>query len=128
MVYRSPATLLTGRRPWHCPGEHGFVGLQKAREMGSWRLPPRFQRKNWEARQCVAGSGSTQAAPQKVMRKAKVAVETPDRETCQDHGASGGELLPAQSKTSFKQASLMGCKWRSQTARLPNPVVWGTQG
>jgi hypothetical protein len=33
----------------------------------SWRPPPRFQRKAWETRQCVAGSRFLQTAPEKAM-------------------------------------------------------------
>jgi hypothetical protein len=41
-----------------------------ARGTGSWVLAPRFQKMAWKNRQCVAGSGSLQAAPLRVMCKA----------------------------------------------------------
>jgi hypothetical protein len=41
--------------------------MQNARVVRSQRLPLRFQRKAWEARQCVAGSASLQAACERAM-------------------------------------------------------------
>jgi hypothetical protein len=34
---------------------------------GLWKIPPRFQRKVYEARQCVVGPGSLQVIPERVM-------------------------------------------------------------
>jgi hypothetical protein len=40
----------------------GFDGLQNFGLTGSWRLPPRLQKKTWEARQCMAGLEFLQTA------------------------------------------------------------------
>jgi hypothetical protein len=38
--------------------------------MKAWRLPPRFKRKAWEHRHCVAGLDLLQVAPGKVRHEA----------------------------------------------------------
>lgn len=48
----------------HGPCDVVFASMQKARAIGSQRIQPRFQRKAWEARQCVAMLGFLQAAPE----------------------------------------------------------------
>jgi hypothetical protein len=45
-------------RPWCHPHDAGFTGVQNAGVAGYGRFPPRFQRKAWEAQQCVARSKS----------------------------------------------------------------------
>jgi hypothetical protein len=42
----------------HYPCDTGFAGMHNAGVMALWRLPLRFQREAWEARQCVKGSES----------------------------------------------------------------------
>jgi hypothetical protein len=51
-IQGSLATAQTGSKPWHCPHDTGFAGMQNARITGSWRLPPEFQRKAWQSREC----------------------------------------------------------------------------
>lgn len=62
MAQEGPFTVVTGSRPWHRACDAGFVGMPNAGVTGSSRLTPRFQMKVWEARQCVAGSGSLQGS------------------------------------------------------------------
>lgn len=50
-------------RPWYCPPDAGFEGMQNAR-VG--RLPPIFQRN--EGGQCVAGLGFQQAAARRAVQ------------------------------------------------------------
>jgi hypothetical protein len=59
-----------GSRPCHHPCVVGSAGIKNARITKLKKLPPRFQRKAWEARQCVAGSVFLQAAPEMVMQEA----------------------------------------------------------
>jgi hypothetical protein len=49
--------------------DSGFESTLNARVVGSWKLPPRFQRKAWEATQCVAVSDVLKEAPDRVSMK-----------------------------------------------------------
>jgi hypothetical protein len=48
-----PTTKVVSKPCHHAP-DAGFTGMQNVRALGSWRLPPRFQRKVWEVRKCIA--------------------------------------------------------------------------
>lgn len=52
-----------GRTPWHHPHDANFTGMQKMRAVGSWKLPPGFERKDWETRQCVKGQCPPEQGP-----------------------------------------------------------------
>jgi hypothetical protein len=65
-----PFAARIDNRTWCCPCDACFAGRQNARLVGSWRLPHRFKRKAQEARQCVAGTKSLWASPERVMCKA----------------------------------------------------------
>lgn len=39
-----------GNGPWYHPDGVGSAGMQDAKVKESWKLPPRFQRKVWEAK------------------------------------------------------------------------------
>lgn len=54
-VQEDLAATQAGRTPWHDPHDANCTGMQKMRATGSWKLPPRFERKDWESRQCVEG-------------------------------------------------------------------------
>lgn len=45
MLQGGLAAAEAGSRPWHHPGDAGFIGMHNARVTGSWRLLPRFQKK-----------------------------------------------------------------------------------
>jgi hypothetical protein len=62
MVQVGPVTAQVGSRLWYHSQNAGFTGMQNPSFMDSWRLPPRFQRKAWEACYCVAESGSLQTS------------------------------------------------------------------
>jgi hypothetical protein len=52
------------------PHKASFAGIQDSKVIGSWRLPPRFQKKVRKDRKCVAGLGSLQANPKIVKHDA----------------------------------------------------------
>jgi hypothetical protein len=47
---------------WHHSPNSGFANMKKCKNFRLWWLPPRFERRAWEKRQCVAGPWSLQAA------------------------------------------------------------------
>ena len=58
------AAVQDGSRLWHQSCGAGSAGMQDSGVRGSWRHPPRFQGKSWEARQGIAGPESLQAPPE----------------------------------------------------------------
>lgn len=62
-VQEDLAATQAGRTPWHGPHDANFTGMQKMRAAGSWKLPPRFERKDQESRQCVEGQCPQKQGP-----------------------------------------------------------------
>jgi hypothetical protein len=57
-------------RSWHHSYDDGFAGMQNVRVLGSWKFPPRCQKKTWKVRQCMTESEYLQEAPERAMHEA----------------------------------------------------------
>lgn len=55
LVQEDLTATQAGRTSWHHAHDASFTGRQKMRAAGSWKLPPRFEKKDRETRLCVEG-------------------------------------------------------------------------